>query len=270
MNRGPSDKRNLTIRGRKRTKVVATLGPASENAEVLREMYHAGMNVARLNMSHGDQDDHSASLNLVRELSHEMQRPVAALMDLQGPKIRLGRFDGGQAEWVPGAETIITVDDVEAGDKDRVSTTYKRLANDVIPGNTILVDDGRLRLEVLEVNGNDIRCKIIVGGIAKSSKGINLPGVNVSAPALSDKDKKDLEWGIENDVDYIALSFVSNAGDIRSVRRRVQDAGKNIPIIAKIERDEAVDNMESIIEETDGIMVARGDLGIELGTQRLP
>ena len=257
-------------RGRKRTKLVATLGPATEDGEVLTNLLLAGANVCRFNMSHGSHEDHSRRLFLLRSISEDIDRPTAVLADLQGPKIRLGKFADGKVTWDVGKDVVITTDDLPLGTAERVGTTYKELSDDVNPGDTILIDDGRLRLTVLEVKGNDIHCTVVVGGIASNNKGINLPGVGVSAASLTDKDKDDLTWALENDVEFIALSFVSSATDIRNVKRRIAAAGKRIKVIAKIERLEAVDRMESIIAESDGIMVARGDLGIEINTERLP
>ncbi len=265
------DKGTRTKRARKMTKVVATMGPATESEDVLRDMFHAGMNVARLNMSHGDHADHLRRLQTLRKLSKEMERPIAILADLQGPKIRTGRLVGGTpVEWKVGAKTVITVAECPNGTADRVGTTYDGLAKDVIPGNVLLVDDGKMRLLVESVDGDDIHCKVIVGGLLKNNKGINLPGVKVSAPSLSDKDKADLNWAIANEVDYIALSFVRTARDVRNVKNRIAETGRLIPVIAKIEKPEAVENIDEILAETEGIMVARGDLGIEISTQRLP
>ena len=261
----------LTRRARKMTKIVATMGPSSSSEEVMRNLMHAGMNVARLNMSHGDHSDHAARLNMLRTLSQELQRPVAVLADLQGPKIRTGRLIGGTpVEWKVGAKTIITVAECPDGSAARVGTTYSGLAKDVVPGNVLLVDDGKMRLHVDSIDGDDIHCTVVVGGLLKNNKGINLPGVKVSAPSLSDKDKADLAWAIANDVDYIALSFVRTARDVRNVKNRIAETGRQIPIIAKIEKPEAVENIDEILQEADGIMVARGDLGIEISTQRLP
>ncbi len=261
----------LTKRARKRTKVVATIGPASTDAEIIRGLFHAGMNVARLNMSHGTHDDHLRRLHLVRTISKEMERPIAVLADLQGPKIRTGKLAGDQpVQWKTGGRTVITVAELPLGDAARVGTTYPGLAKDVRQGSTILVDDGRMRLQVDEIVGDDIRCTIVVGGMLKNNKGINLPGVQVSAPSLSDKDKSDLAWAIAHDVDYVALSFVRNARDVRNLKHRIAETGRVIPIIAKIEKPEAVENIDEILAEADGIMVARGDLGIEISTERLP
>jgi pyruvate kinase len=261
----------LTRRARKMTKVVATIGPASESEEVMRSMFHAGMNVARLNMSHGDHQDHLNRLELLRRLSREIERPIAILADLQGPKIRTGRLKGGTpVEWKSGSTIVITVADCPEGSAERVGTTYAGLAKDVVPGNTVLVDDGKMRLKVERVAGDDIHCSVQVGGLLKNNKGINLPGVKVSAPSLSEKDKADLAWALEHEVDYIALSFVRTARDVRNVKNRIAESGRIIPVIAKIEKPEAVENLDEILAEADGIMVARGDLGIEISTQRLP
>jgi pyruvate kinase len=268
---GPGGTAQLTKRARKMTKVVATIGPASTHEDILRGMFHAGMNVARLNMSHGDHADHLARLQMVRRISKELERPVAVLADLQGPKIRTGKLkDGTPVPWTPGMKTIITVGACPDGCAERVGTTYPGLAKDVVPGNILLVDDGRMRLQVDDIVGDDIHCTVVVGGILKNNKGINLPGVKVSAPSLSDKDKNDLAWAIANEVDYIAVSFVRTARDVRNIKNRIAETGRSIPIIAKIEKPEAVEHIDEILAEADGIMVARGDLGIEISTQRLP
>ena len=261
---------SLTLRGRKRTKLVATIGPACEDEDVLREMYHLGMNVARLNMSHGAHADHARRLEQVRRLSHELERPIAVLADLQGPKIRLGRFAGKNLQIKEGDEITITTAECEEGTLERVGTTYTDLHLDVKPGSTLLIDDGKLRFTVLSIDGQDVRCRVEVGGAISSNKGINLPNVDVSAPTLSDKDKADLAWAIEHEVDFIALSFVRSALDVRNVRRRIAECGRRIGIVAKIERPEAVNDIENILEESDAIMVARGDLGIEIDTERVP
>jgi pyruvate kinase len=268
-NRSRGDSQSL--RARKRSKIVATIGPSCEHPEVLRSLVLAGMNVARLNMSHGTHADHLRRLEVVRQVSVEVGRPVAILADLQGPKIRTGKLKGGQpVELSSGSRLTITTAELAEGDAARVGTTYAGLSKDVKPGDSLLIDDGRLRLVVREVEGHEVHCDVLLGGKLSNNKGINLPGVSVSAPSLSDKDKEDLNWALANKVDYIALSFVRRAGDVQQLRRRIEDAGATIPIIAKIEREEAVTNMEEIIGEADGVMVARGDLGIEISTQRLP
>lgn len=261
---------SLTARGRKKTKVVATLGPSTDDEEVLRAMYHAGLNMARFNMSHGGHEDHKRRLDAVRWMSMELERPIASMVDLQGPKIRIGKVTEEGATWAPGDEVVITTDECPDGTAKRVGCTYSDLHKDVKAGDTVLVNDGRLRLTVKQVDHRDIHLIVEIGGPVTSNKGINLPGVSVSAGPMTEKDKADLAWAIENDVDYIALSFVSSAQDIHNLRRRIRECGRDIPIIAKIEREEAVRNMEDIIRTADGIMVARGDLGIEMSTERLP
>ncbi len=266
-----SSSTQLTKRTRKRTKIVATIGPASSSEEVMRALFQAGINMARLNMSHGDHSDHLARLQLIRRISKELERPVAVLADLQGPKIRTGRLKDNQpVEWKLGDQVVITVADCPEGTAKRVGTTYIGLAKDVVKGNTLLVDDGRMRVEVDRVDGDDIHGTVQVGGWLKSNKGINLPGVRVSTPSISEKDKADLAWAIANDVDYIALSFVRTARDVRNLKNRIAESGRDIPVIAKIEKPEAVECIDEILHEADGIMVARGDLGIEISTQRLP
>jgi len=269
---GPSTSgTGLTKRAIKRTKVVATIGPASTDEAVLRAMFHHGMNVARLNMSHGDHAEHQRRVVLVRALSKETERPVAILADLQGPKIRTGKLvDDLPVQWTAGQKVVITTADLPRGTAARVGTTYAGLARDVAPGAALLIDDGKMRLKVDAVIDDDIHCTVLVGGTLKNNKGINLPGVQVSAPSLSEKDKADLAWAMANDVDYIALSFVRNARDVRNLKNRIAEAGRDIPVIAKIEKPEAVENIAEILAEADGIMVARGDLGIEISTECLP
>ena len=230
---------HLTKRTRKRTKIVATLGPASNNEEVIRALFQAGINLARLNMSHGDHSDHLARLQMIRRISKELERPVAILADLQGPKIRTGRLKDNQpVEWKVGDQVVITVADCPEGTAKRVGTTYSGLARDVVKGNVMLIDDGRMRVEVDRVDGDDIHGTVLVGGWLKSNKGINLPGVKVSTPSISEKDKADLAWAIANDVDYIALSFVRTARDVRNLKNRIAESGRDIPVSAKIEKPE--------------------------------
>ncbi len=267
----PTRGTGLPLRAQKKTKIVATVGPASENRETLVAMVKAGMNVVRFNMSHGDHESHTRRLQLVREISRELDHPIAVLADLQGPKIRIGKLAGDQpVEWRPGQRTVITVAACPEGTAERVGTTYDRLASDVKPGDTILVDDGRLRLQVERVEGDDVVCQVVVGGTLRSRKGINLPGVAVSASAMSGKDKEDLAWAVAHDVEFVALSFVRTARDVRNLRNRIAETGHRIPIIAKIERAEALENIDEVLREADGIMVARGDLGIELSIDQLP
>jgi pyruvate kinase len=234
------------------------MGPAVESPEKVKELIEAGMNMARLNLSHGGYEEHQTRLDRVREAAKAAGKPIAILVDLQGPKIRLARFANGPHELERGDIFTITTDEVE-GTKDRVGTTYKGLPGDCNPGDRILIDDGKVTVEVVEVKGNDVVTKVIQPGAVSNSKGINLPGVAVSVPALSEKDKEDLRWGMKAGADFIALSFVRNAADIKDVHAIMDEIGFRIPVIAKIEKPQAVDNLEEIVAAFDGIMVARGD-----------
>ena len=253
----------------RRAKIVCTMGPAVESAEKVRELIDAGMNMARLNLSHGGYPEHQARLNQVRLASKEAGVPVAILVDLQGPKIRLARFKAGPHDLARGDIFTITTDEVE-GTKDRVGTTYKGLPGDCKAGDRILIDDGKVTVEVIEVKGNDVVTKVIEPGAVSNNKGINLPGVAVSVPALSDKDMDDLSWGLKAGADFIALSFVRSADDIVDVHRIMDEVGIRIPVIAKIEKPQAVANLQEIVNAFDGIMVARGDLGVELPIEEVP
>ena len=251
-------------------KIVCTLGPSSNSPEVLEEMIQAGMNVARLNFSHGEHEDHRKTYNLVRDLSKDLRRPVAILQDLQGPKIRVGTFVEGSIQLHRGEAFCITVEDF-AGTHEKVSTTYKDLYLDVAPGDILLLDDGLLRLRVVEVKGFEVHTLVEVGGILKNNKGINLPTAAVSAPSLTEKDKEDLQFGIELGVDYVALSFVRSALDIHQLRSFLPESqDRNIKVISKIEKPQAIEELDDIIAVSDGIMVARGDLGVELPPQKVP
>ena len=253
----------------RRAKIVCTLGPAVESPEKVRELIAAGMNMARLNRSHGGYDEHQNRLDRVREAAAEAGVPIAILVDLQGPKIRLARFKDGPHDLARGEIFTITTDDVD-GTKDRVGTTYKGLPGDCKAGDRILIDDGKVTVEVVEVKGNDVVTKVIEPGAVSNNKGINLPGVAVSVPALSEKDMDDLRWGLKVGADFIALSFVRNADDIKDVHRIMDEEGIRVPVIAKIEKPQAVDNLVSIVDAFDGIMVARGDLGVELPIEDVP
>jgi pyruvate kinase len=253
----------------RRAKIVCTLGPATRTPEMIGALIDAGMDVARLNFSHGDYDFHAATLRTVRAEAEKRGRSVGILQDLQGPKIRVGTFARGQIELPAGNEFTITTRPV-VGDEKVVSTSYKFLAHDVKKGDTILLDDGYLSLEVLSVDGDDVKTRVLSGGILKDKKGINLPGVKVSAPALTEKDRADLAFGLRLGVDFIALSFVRNPEDVLEARRLATADDIRIPIIAKLEKPEAVERLEDIIEAADGIMVARGDLGVELGPEKVP
>jgi len=253
----------------RRAKIVCTMGPAVESSEKVHELIAAGMNMARLNLSHGGYDEHQSRLDLVRSVAAETNQPVAILVDLQGPKIRLARFANGPYDLARGDIFTITVDEVE-GTKERVGTTYKGLPGDCKPGDRILIDDGKVTVEVLEVKGNDVVTKVIEPGAVSNNKGINLPGVAVSVPALSEKDKEDLRWGLAAGADFIALSFVRSAADIKDVHAIMDEVGIRRPVIAKIEKPQAVENLQEIVDAFDGIMVARGDLGVELPIEDVP
>ena len=253
----------------RRAKIVCTMGPAVESPEKVRELIAAGMNMARLNLSHGGYEEHQSRLNEVRAAAKEAGKPVAILVDLQGPKIRLARFKSGPHDLSRGDIFTITTDEVE-GTKERVGTTYKGLPGDCKPGDRILIDDGKVTVEVTEVKGNDVVTKVIEPGAVSNNKGINLPGVAVSVPALSEKDKEDLRWGLNAGADFIALSFVRSAEDIVDVHKIMDEVGIRVPVIAKIEKPQAVANLQEIVNVFDGIMVARGDLGVELPIEEVP
>ncbi|HEX8509429.1 MAG TPA: pyruvate kinase [Propionibacteriaceae bacterium] len=253
----------------RRAKIVCTLGPASSAPERLIELVAAGMDVARLNMSHGDYADHETNYANVRAAAIATGRPVGILADLQGPKIRLGRFLGGKEVLESGATFTITVDDIQGG-PERCSTTFKGLPKDVQPGDTILIDDGRIHLEATSVTDTDVVTRVVVGGPISNNKGINLPGVAVSVPAMSEKDCDDLRWALRTGVDMVALSFVRSAKDIEIVHEIMTEEGRRVPVIAKIEKPQAVENLDEIIDAFDAVMVARGDLGVELPLEEVP
>jgi pyruvate kinase len=253
----------------RRAKIVCTLGPATSSPEQVTALVEAGMDVARLNFSHGAHEHHAAAYRLVREASDATGHAVAILADLQGPKIRLGTFASGPVSWPTGSRVVITVEDVE-GTAERVSTTYKGLADDVKVGDRLLVDDGKLALTVVQVEGPDVICLVVEGGEVSNNKGLSLPGVAVSVPALSDKDQDDLRFALHLGVDFIALSFVRSPDDVELVRDIMRQEDVSVPVIAKLEKPEAVENLEAIVEAFDGIMVARGDLGVELALEQVP
>ena len=252
-----------------RAKIVCTLGPASSTPEKIGELIDAGMSVARLNFSHGSHDDHARMLQIVRSEAERRGKAIAALLDLQGPKIRVGKIANGQIELRPGAELTITTENI-VGDEKRVSTTYQGLPRDVKAGDHILLDDGYLSLAVTAVVDREVRTVVITGGILKNNKGINLPGVDVSAPALSEKDRTDIGFALRYGVDYVALSFVRRAEDVLEAKRLLTVDGVSIPVISKIEKPQALERLGDIIDASDGIMVARGDLGVELGPEKVP
>jgi pyruvate kinase len=253
----------------RRAKIVATLGPASSSYEQIRAIIDAGVDVARMNLSHGTYDVHEGVYQNVRKAANDSSRAVAVLVDLQGPKIRLGKFDGGPYNLAEGDIFKITTEDI-VGNKEMVSTTFKGLPDDVKTGDFLLIDDGKVRVEVVETDGTVVTTRVIVAGPVSNNKGINLPGVAVNVPALSDKDEADLRWGLELGADLIALSFVRNASDIERVHEIMDEVGRRVPVIAKIEKPQAVDALDEIAEAFDGIMVARGDLGVELPLEAVP
>jgi pyruvate kinase len=253
----------------RRTKIVATVGPASRSPENLERLVLAGVNVFRLNFSHGTHEEHLAVINNVREIAARLHRPVALLQDLSGPKIRTGKVADG-ALLVKGARIAITTDTGIEGGSELISTTYAALPRDVKPGDRVLLDDGNLELRVLGIAGERVECEVVDGGPLRSNKGINLPGVALSTPALTDKDRRDLAFGMQHMVDFVALSFVRQAQDVLQAKQLVASLGARTPVIAKIEKPQALDNLEAILAAADGVMVARGDLGVELGTEFVP
>ncbi|MDO4916796.1 MAG: pyruvate kinase [Rothia sp. (in: high G+C Gram-positive bacteria)] len=253
----------------RRAKIVCTIGPAISSPDKLAAAIEAGMNVARLNMSHGDHSVHTESYKNLRQQSEKLGRNVAILADLQGPKIRLSTFKNGAEILEPGDTFKITVDDVE-GTKEIVGTTFKGLPGDVKPGDTLLVDDGKIRLQAVTVDERTVTTRVIVGGPVSNNKGLNLPGAAVSIPALTEKDERDLRFALQMGVDIIALSFVRFGDDISRVHEIMDEEGIHLPVIAKIEKPQAVENLQDIVDKFDGIMVARGDLGVEFPLEEVP
>ena len=253
----------------RRAKIVCTIGPATASPEKILELVEAGMDVARLNMSHGDQATHAAVVERIRDAAAKTGRSVGILVDLQGPKIRLGTFAEGSVLLREGDAFVITTDDV-VGTRDIASTTYSGLAGDVKAGDLILIDDGRVCLRAISVEGSMVRTMVLEGGRISDHKGINLPGVPVSVPAMSEKDHDDLRWALKAGIDWVALSFVRSADDFDVVQAVMNEVGISVPVIAKIEKPQAVDNLEEIVDRFDAIMVARGDLGVELPLEMVP
>lgn len=256
---------------RRRTKIVATIGPATQNADVLRALIEAGATTLRLNFSHGSHEDHQRSIRLIRQLSFELNQPVGILQDLQGPKIRLGKFEQGSIELDKGDPFVLT-SEIILGHKERASVTYDRLAQEVPVGSTILLDDGRVEMQVESVDlaAEELHCRVVVGGVLSNNKGVNFPGVYLSIKALTDKDREDLMFGLNQGVDWVALSFVRNPQDVLEIKEIIANAGKHVPVIVKIEKHEAIEQMEAILSLSDGVMVARGDLGVELPAEEVP
>ncbi|MDB5083925.1 MAG: pyruvate kinase [Bacilli bacterium] len=253
----------------RRTKIVCTLGPVSDSVEMLKKLIEAGMNVARLNFSHGNYEEHQNRINNVRQAAKELSATVALLLDIKGPKIRTGLIEGGQVQLRDGGKLILTTEQV-TGTADRISISYEGLPEDVSPGSRILIDDGLIGLVVEKVEQSEIYCQVTHGGTLKNRKGINAPGVKLRIDSVTEKDIADIRFGIEQGVDMIAASFVRSASDVLTVRRVLEESGANLMIISKIEAQEALDELDEILDVSDGIMVARGDLGVEIPTEEVP
>jgi pyruvate kinase len=255
---------------KRRTKIVCTLGPASSDRETIRRMIRAGMDVARLNFSHGDHEEHAERIRHVREVAETEGRPVSLLQDLQGPKIRIGEVEDGRVLVHEGRELTLTTQPLEVGTAERVHIDYSDLPQDVDAGGRILIDDGLLELEVTGVNETEVHTEVVVGGPMRSHKGVNLPHASTSTPSLTDKDLDDLKFGLSRDVDLVALSFVRSGADVEKLVEHVHEAGKDVSVVAKIEKPQAVDAIDDIVTAADGLMVARGDMGVELPLSRVP
>ena len=254
----------------KKTKIVCTIGPASESVDTLKELIKSGLNVCRLNFSHGNYEEHGKRIDNIKAARNEMKLPIAILLDTKGPEIRTGKFSSPEVNLVEGQNFIITMEDV-LGDETKCTVSYKELVNDVKPGNQILIDDGLVGLAVKEIKGQEILCIVQNAGTIKDNKGVNVPNVKINLPAITPKDKKDIEFGIEQGIDFIAASFVRKASDVLAIREILEENNAtNIQIISKIENQEGVDNIDEILEVSDGSMVARGDLGVEIPTEDIP
>ncbi|MFH7245323.1 MAG: pyruvate kinase [Spirulina sp.] len=256
---------------RRRTKIVATIGPATQNADVLRALIEAGATTLRLNFSHGSHEDHQRSIRLIRQISFELNQPVGILQDLQGPKIRLGKFEQGAIQLAKGDPFVLTSERI-LGTQERACVTYDKLAEEVPVGSTILLDDGKVEMKVegVDIDAQELHCRVVVGGLLTNNKGVNFPGVYLSIKALTDKDREDLMFGLNQGVDWVALSFVRNPQDVLEIKEIIAKAGKPVPVIVKIEKHEAIEQMEAILSLSDGVMVARGDLGVELPAEEVP
>lgn len=254
----------------KKTKIVCTIGPASESIDTLKELIKSGLNVCRLNFSHGNYEEHGKRIDNIKAARNEMKLPIAILLDTKGPEIRTGKFSSPEVNLVEGQNFIITMEEV-LGDETKCTVSYKELVNDVKPGNQILIDDGLVGLAVQEIKGQEILCIVQNAGTIKDNKGVNVPNVKINLPAITAKDKKDIEFGIEQGIDFIAASFVRKASDVLAIREILEEHNAtNIQIISKIENQEGVDNIDEILEVSDGLMVARGDLGVEIPTEDIP
>ena len=262
--------RQDALPSRRRAKIVCTIGPASNSEAMMRELMLRGMDVARLNFSHGTHEEHAAVIQRLRKLAAELGRTICVLQDLQGPKIRTGGLrDRIPVALAKGRTLTITARDV-MGTADLIAATYKDLAKDVKPGERILLSDGRIELAVREIHGTDLICEVLNGGMLGEHQGINLPGTNIGIPSLTEKDEQDLDFGLEHAVDAVAISFVRTAEDVLRAKRAMAERGSHVPIVAKLEKPQAIDNLDSILEAADGVMVARGDLGVELPPEKVP
>lgn len=254
----------------KKTKIVCTIGPATESEEMVSQLISAGMNVARLNFSHGDHPEHKIRIDTIKLIREKLDKPIAIMLDTKGPEVRLGYFKEGKAELIKGQSFTLTIRDIQ-GDSTRCSITYKELPNEVAIGSRILIADGVIELKVLDKNETDVICRVVNGGILGDRKNVNIPGATSKLPAITEKDIADLIFGIENGVDFIAASFIRKAADVLDIRKVLEEnGGKHIQIIAKIENQEGVDNVREILKVCDGLMVARGDLGVEIPTEEIP
>lgn len=253
----------------RKTKILCTIGPASEDETVLSLLMEKGMNAARLNFSHGAQEDHLLKINNIKRLRKQKGLHISIILDTKGPEIRTGRFSVPEVALSEGQRYILTTDDI-AADEERAGVTYRDLAKDVKPGDAILIDDGLVKLTVDEIRGNDIICTVRNSGVIKAQKGINIPDVKINLPSMTEKDVSDIKFGIENGVDYIAASFIRRAADVAAIREILDEAGSEIHIISKIENREGIENIDEIIDASDGIMVARGDMGVEIPEEQVP
>lgn len=254
----------------RRTKIVATLGPVSSSPEVIRQLVIAGMDVARLNFSHGSHDQHAQQIARLRAISRELDTPVTILQDLQGPKIRVGQLPGGAITLAPGAIVALVPEADFVGHEGTVPLDYAHVAGSAAPGMRVLLDDGLLELEVVEAVGTELRCRVVEGGVLKSRKGVNFPDLTLPLPSLTDRDIRDVEFGLAHGVDWISLSFVRTAADVRALKDLLAAKGVSKPVIAKIEKPQAVANLDEILQEVSGVMVARGDLGVEVRPEKVP
>lgn len=253
-----------------RTKVVVTLGPASSSKEIIRHLVVAGMNVARLNFSHGSHGEHARQITTLREISKELDTPVTTLQDLQGPKIRVGQLSAGEMRLVRGTIVSLLPEEDFSGSEEEIPLDYADVAGNARAGMRVLLDDGLLGLEIVEVAGRAVRCRVVEGGVLKSRKGVNFPDLVLPLPSLTEKDIRDVEFGLAHDVDWISLSFVRTGADVRTLKELLASKGVAKPVMAKIEKPEAIANLDDILREVDGIMVARGDLGVEVSPEKVP